>query len=234
MEYKEFPMDIKAESEDADFIYIKGMVSPYDGKADLGGDIIEKGAYKRTMDQKGEKRTMLYIHNQKEPIGVATIENTNEGLMLKEGKIAKGVQRGKETGILIKMGAMKGLSIGYNSVKSAFSGGNRILKEIALHEVSPVVFPMNEGSTISGIKNQIVGGNFDEALIYVLATIQSASKKDVELIQKAIDSFTNLLVKVNEADPSSSDKLNPDEKLIKEAEGKILENFRNFIKDKMK
>jgi uncharacterized protein len=234
MEYKQFPMDIKAEAEDADFVFIKGMVSPYDGKADLGGDIIEKGAYERTMYQKGDKRVMLYIHNQKEPIGTATIENTNEGLMLKEGKIAKGVQRGKETGILIGMGAMKGLSIGYNAVKTAFSGGNRILKEIALHEVSPVVFPMNEGSTINGIKSQIVGGNFNDTLIYLLATIESATKEDVEIIEKAIGSFNNLLVKVKESDPSCLDKLKLDEALIKQAEEKVILEFKNYIKKELK
>jgi hypothetical protein len=54
------------------------------------------------------------------------------------------VQRAREARSLLNQGAMKGLSIGYGAVKKSFSGSVRHLKEIALKEFSPVVFPMNE------------------------------------------------------------------------------------------
>jgi HK97 family phage prohead protease len=234
LEYKQFFTEIKAVEEDNDFYFLKGMVSPYDGKPDLGGDIIEEGAYRRTIDQKGSQRTLLWSHDIKEPIGTIDLTESKSGLETLKSKVAKGVQRGKEAGILVGMGAVKGFSIGYQAVKVAYKDGNRILKEIALHEVSVVAFPMNEGSNITGIKSQIVGGSMSDALNYVLQSLESATSKDVEVITQAVSQFNNLLVKFQKADPSSSTKKEDDEKLIKEIDNKLVLDFKNFLKENLK
>lgn len=235
LEYKNFTTVLeKKEMEDPDFFYLKGMVSPYDGKPDLGGDIIEAGAYKRTLKQQGNQRTLLWSHNGQEPIGTIELTDGDKGLTTENSAIAKGVQRGKEAGILIGMKAIKGFSIGYQAVKVAYDKGNRILKEIALHEVSVVWAPMNTGSTINGIKSQVVGGDFKDALEYVLNSLESATKSDIEMIQKAVNSFNALLIEVKKADPLCSAKADEEKRLIVEAERKILLDFKTFIKETVK
>lgn len=234
LEYKQFFTEIKAVQEDSDFYFLKGMVSPYDGKADLGGDIIEEGAYRRTLDQKGNQRTLLWSHDIKEPIGTIDLMESKSGLETMMSKVAKGVQRGKEAGILVGMGAVKGFSIGYQAVKVAYKDGNRILKEIALHEVSVVAFPMNENSGITGIKSQIVGGSLSDALNYVLQSLESATSKDVEIVTKAVSQFNNLLIKIGNVDPLSSTKTDDDQKLIKEIDSKLILDFKQFLKESLK
>jgi HK97 family phage prohead protease len=231
MEFKEFDLEFKAEdcTEDDEFKTFRGMLSPYDGKADYGGDIVEEGAYKRSLDQKGLTRTLLWHHQSKEPIGSALLRDTKEGLIVEKGKIAKGVQRGKETAILMNMDAVKGLSIGYVAEKVAYKTGNRILKEIALHEASIVPFPMNGGATIYKAE-----GNVEDALEYCLLTLESATKEDVEKIKDTITKFKGLLFKLDPVDPLRSAEEKQRIELAEEIDRKIILDFNNFLKDTLK
>jgi uncharacterized protein len=55
---------------------------------------------------------------------------------------------------LLKAGVVKGLSIGYDTVKdSRDEAGVRHLEELRLWEVSVVTFPMNESATVSNVKS---------------------------------------------------------------------------------
>jgi uncharacterized protein len=114
------------------------------GNFDLGGDVIEQGAFTKSIEESGGEVPILYQHDRYEPIGVSTkLEQDRYGLRVK-GQLNMDVQRARETRSLMNQGAMKGLSIGYGAVKKSFSGSVRHLKEVALKEFSPVVFPMNE------------------------------------------------------------------------------------------
>ena len=60
---------------------------------------------------------------------------------------------------LLKKGVLKGLSIGYDDVKSRIVEGVRRLSEMKLWEVSLVTFPMNPAAQVLGVKNlKDVGG----------------------------------------------------------------------------
>jgi hypothetical protein len=52
------------------------------------------------------------------------------------------------------MGAIKGLSIGYNTIDYEYNNETKIrtLKEVELWEISLVTFPANVNATITGIK----------------------------------------------------------------------------------
>jgi hypothetical protein len=56
--------------------------------------------------------------------------------------------------LLIKAKIVKGLSIGFASVKDSIESGVRHLKEIKLYEGSIVTFPMNERALISSVKSE--------------------------------------------------------------------------------
>lgn len=130
------------------------------GNVDLGGDIIVPGAFARTIaehESSGTAPKMLWQHNADWPIGVWTsMEEDDSGLAI-EGEIAE-TQLGKDARILAQMRAIGGMSIGYSfRSREDFDfdkHGNRLLKQIDVHEVSLVTFPMNPEAVIQTVKGQ--------------------------------------------------------------------------------
>lgn len=234
MEFKQLniELDFKKMASDENYMYTEGMISPYDDKPDLGGDIIKAGAYKRTIDQKGNERVYLYQHKKDCPVGTAIIEDSHEGLKLKEGKIIKSLYWGKEASTMIKEKVIKGLSIGYIPEKVAFDGDNRILKEVALHEVSLVTFPMNLGGKITGWKSEF---SFTEEMEVLLECLGNANKNDIDIIKKSIVQFNKLLITLEGKDSINSepDKLKL-ELVQKEQDLKLISDFKNYLAEKMK
>ena len=142
-------LDVKFEvkdisTEEGTFV---GFASVYNVE-DLGGDIVEKGAFTRTINARPSV-PILWKHD--EPIGVGTVEDGDHGLIVR-GKLTLAVQKAREALALMKDGAVKGLSIGYSSVKDDIKGGVRHLREVKLWEVSVVAVPMNQDALIAVVK----------------------------------------------------------------------------------
>ncbi len=94
-------------------------------------------------------------HDPAEPIGRwHTIREDERGLYV-EGVLSPGVARAREVLQLMKSGALDGLSIGFQTVRSRTdrgSGVRRIL-EADLWEISIVTFPMLPSARVSNVKN---------------------------------------------------------------------------------
>lgn len=148
-----------------------GLASTWE--RDLGGDVIEKGAFKRTLKNiKRSKRPLplLDSHNAfssvRNVVGKMTeAEETDEGLE-STFEVIDGPD-GDEIFRRVDGGFVDGLSIGYKAVKVKYpeteeereKGIFRYLKEVQLREVSVVLFPMNEGARIStsSLKAMLMG-----------------------------------------------------------------------------
>ncbi|SFT44831.1 hypothetical protein SAMN05216236_10243 [Sedimentitalea nanhaiensis] len=129
-------------SEDA---VIEGYASLF-GQADQGGDIVQKGAYARSitaLEKAGRRVKMLWQHDPAQPIGVwDVVREDGEGLWVK-GRLLDCTLKGREAAALIAAGAIDGLSIGYRTTKASKNDkGQRLLTELELWEVSLVTFPM--------------------------------------------------------------------------------------------
>ena len=110
---------------------IAGYASLF-GSTDQGGDVVQAGAYGASLSQ----------HDPTRPIGVwDEVREDGRGLFVR-GRLLLEVQAGREALVLLKAGAIDGLSIGYRTVRSEKAGANRLLHEIELWEVSLVTFPM--------------------------------------------------------------------------------------------
>ena len=144
--------------------YFEGMLSPY-GNVDGGGDVVEPGAYTKTLQEQGNVRPMLWQHKQDVPIGELTLEDRPEGLWCK-GQLLMALPEAQKAYLLIKAKIVKGLSIGFDALKDAVTNGVRHLKEIKLYEGSVVTFPMNESALITSIKGKgaETKGDFNEEL----------------------------------------------------------------------
>lgn len=124
---------------------VSGYASLF-GITDQGGDVVQKGAYGKSLEQitqSGRKVKMLWQHDPACPIGVwDEVREDDRGLWVK-GRILADVQSGAEALALLKAGAIDGLSIGYRTIRAAKSQkGERLLHELDLWEVSLVTFPM--------------------------------------------------------------------------------------------
>ncbi|MEX0338370.1 MAG: HK97 family phage prohead protease [Arenibacterium sp.] len=124
---------------------IEGYASLF-GESDQGGDIVEPGAYVKSIEElrkSGRSVKMLWQHDPQEPIGVwDEVREDAKGLWVK-GRILDTLRRGREAISLIGAGAIDGLSIGYRTKQATRNEkGQRLLSELELWEVSLVTFPM--------------------------------------------------------------------------------------------
>lgn len=140
-------IEIKAIEEDGTFT---GYLSVFD-IVDLGNDLVEKGAFAKTITEHAGKIPMLWQHDTKQPIGTLELKEDDVGLRV-DGHLLLEVQRAKEAYALIKANVIRGLSIGFEAVKKTTEKGIRHLKEIRLFEGSIVTFPMMPLALITDVK----------------------------------------------------------------------------------
>jgi HK97 family phage prohead protease len=123
---------------------IAGYASLF-GATDQGGDVVQRGAYGGSLGRlaaAGRGVKMLWQHDPARPIGVwDEVREDARGLFVR-GRLLLEVQAAREAHVLLKAGAIDGLSIGYRTLRAEKAGGQRLLHEIELWEVSLVTFPM--------------------------------------------------------------------------------------------
>lgn len=139
------------------------------GNVDSYGDVIEPGAFAKTLKastKNGDWPSMLLQHGgwglnaeDLSPIGVWDVLAEDDKGLVSEGVLAP-TQRGEDAYKLLKMKprpAITGLSIGY--IPKKFTVGTkpeeprRLLHEVELIEISLVTFPANGKARISSVKS---------------------------------------------------------------------------------
>jgi len=167
-EYLDFPFELKKEDVQENGFF-KGYASTFNDEPDSYGDIVVPGAFSKTLEKGGRNGfgvAMLWQHNQQQPIGVwHSILEDKKGLQV-EGQLAMKTQIGSEAYELMKMGAVKGLSFGYDVVDHDFSKDRKIrfLKGVDLWEISPVTFPANRSARIDSVKALLEGARTEREL----------------------------------------------------------------------
>jgi HK97 family phage prohead protease len=124
---------------------------------DLGRDVIAPGAFTDSLakwNAKGKLPRMFWQHNSRQPIGTWTeMKEDSYGLFVR-GKLTKGVQAADEAYLLMKDGALDGLSIGYETVDDTYDSALNVrkLNKLNLYEISPVSIGMNPEALIAAVK----------------------------------------------------------------------------------
>ncbi len=166
-ENKSFSFKADAVQEDGVF---KGYASVFGGKPDSYGDIIKFGAFTDTLVKGGKFKSsikMPWNHNPNVLVGVyQSFEENQKGLGF-VGKLAIETTMGHDTHVLMKMGAIDAMSIGWEPLSEDVNGkavdrsesveidekkGVRYLKKIDLWEISPVTFPAQNRARITDVK----------------------------------------------------------------------------------
>jgi len=199
---------IEQDEEDENEGRFSGYASIF-GNKDLGNDVVEKGAFTKSLRKKSPKQIkMLFMHKTDEPIGVyEKMEEDEKGLRV-QCKLALGTQRGKEVYELMKMGAIDGLSIGYRVDAKGYNydddGKKRMLKNVDLMEISAVTFPMNPKARIRKVKGaECTIREWEEMLRDVAGLSRNESKIGAKALTKALsqrdvdDGMPELLNSIN-------------------------------------
>lgn len=148
MSYKALPFELK--QVDVETGVFEGYAA-YFGNVDAWGDVIERGAFTKTLQENGRRVKICYQHNPMWPIGKPLeLREDAQGLYVK-GKIAP-TELGRDVLILMRENVIDELSIGYDAIKEEWRNGIRYLKEIRLWEISPVTWAANELARITGVK----------------------------------------------------------------------------------
>lgn len=150
-EHKFMHLDLKGLTAEGRF---SGYASLF-GEPDLGKDVIERGAFSRSLQARGVSGIrMLFQHDPASPLGRwVTLKEDTRGLYV-EGQFAPGVARANEVRRLMQSGALDGLSIGFQTVRSKRDAktGIRHILEADLWEISVVTFPMLPSARVSEVK----------------------------------------------------------------------------------
>ena len=159
MEYIAFPWEVKESDLRPDGSF-NGTASPFGGVPDEGGDIVEHGAFAKTIQEGGRNKNgiwpFLWYHSSRDVQGLIDhIAEKRTGLDI-GGRYALETSRGHDSYVLAKMGVATQLSIGFDPVMVDIDEKKKIrrLKEVKLWEVSQVVFGMAGGrAEITSVKS---------------------------------------------------------------------------------
>ena len=172
MEKRDYSFRVKQFNEpDGSF---EGDLSVY-GVVDLGGDVVQPGAFKRSITANGNTVPLLWQHRPDEPIGTLTLNDTPSALKVK-GQLLLDLPMAQKARTLLKAGIIKGLSIGFDTVQQDFVNGVRHLTELKLWEGSVVTFPMNQAATVTSIK-QVDADDDDEEELAALQAIMTSLQR---------------------------------------------------------
>jgi HK97 family phage prohead protease len=154
----------------------EGYASVFGGN-DSYGHQVAPGAFKRTLaelKQGGRSLPMYFQHGMRlgadpRPVGVwKNVEEDDRGLRV-SGKLAGlDTETGKYNLALMREGAMRGLSIGFRTVKADYpklaNGPRKILKDVDLVEISVVDDPADANARVLSIKANITIREIEEML----------------------------------------------------------------------
>lgn len=158
MLFKQINFEVKDHDDAGAF---SGYGAVFDN-VDSYGDKIIKGAFLEHIASAKRMPSLLWQHRGSEISGIIkSLKEDNYGLFM-EGQLALKTQRGAEAHELMKMGAIDGLSIGYEvpAGGQVFNKESKIneLHQIKLWEISIVTFPANELARVSQVKQILENG----------------------------------------------------------------------------
>jgi HK97 family phage prohead protease len=146
MPTRAFEFELKELTDKGEFTGLASVYNVVDG----GFDLVEPGSFTKSIQQSGKERPLLWRHDA--PIGLVSLRDTPAALVV-DGKLSLGLQAAKDALVLLRDGVVKGLSIGFQTMRDEMVGNVRHLKEIKLWEVSLVPFPMNQDALVQQVKN---------------------------------------------------------------------------------
>lgn len=219
-EYKAVRFNV--ESVDEDSGEFSGYAAIF-GNVDDGGDVIERGAFSRTIKEDFDRIKILSQHNDCElPIGKPLeLREDDKGLFIR-GKISD-TQKGRDIQTLLKDGVLNELSIGYDAITFDFDSekGIRHLKEIRLWEVSIVTWAMNDQAKIDEVKSLAEAIRSEAKAGKITRARLDALKPFIAVVRELADILSPFL------EPPASEELETQNNITKTAKDPVKETKKS-------
>lgn len=154
MDYKIFGAEFKAAGDRGEY---EGYFSIF-GNVDDGLDVVHKGAFVKTINERARRVKVFYAHDWSKLIGPPpeVLAEDERGLYAR-GRLTLDSFWGREVWALMKDGALTEGSIGYEAVKFDFEDldGKQVrhIREVKLYEISPVPLGMNALTELRAVKS---------------------------------------------------------------------------------
>lgn len=152
-ERKSHPSEIKLVN--ADEGVWECYASTFKPTPDPYGDVVDKGAFKRTIKENFKRIRNLWNHNVDEPIGRPLALSEDDHGLYAKNKLSLGVQRAKDVRELMADGVINETSIGFDTITDRVKEGFRHLVEVRLWDISPVTYGANEEAAVLSVKNTL-------------------------------------------------------------------------------
>lgn len=176
LKFKNFNIESHKAEKDSQLI-ISGWAARF-GNVDSYGDVIQYGAFTKTLQERKERIAFCYQHEIDEPIGkILLLEEKPEGLWIEV--VLSAAEDDIQT--KVKEGILKEMSIGYRTINASPSvvDGTEIwnLTELKLYEVSLVTIAANPLATIEAMKSDEKKTHFEKSFERLISSERSDSKK---------------------------------------------------------
>lgn len=152
LEYKEISGGVK--DIDVKKRIVTGYLSSFDN-IDKHNDVIEKGAFKKTLLERKDDIFFLNNHSWQQPHGKFNVLQEDEkGLYFESTPFVEGVTYSEDVLKLYEAGVIKEHSIGFSTIKSEnkSNSSTRYIKEVKLYEGSNVTLGANSQTPFTGMK----------------------------------------------------------------------------------
>ncbi len=190
---------------------ITGYLSGFDNK-DFDGDIIVKGAFKKSIDERKNDIYFLNQHNWSQPHGkFSMLKEDSKGLYFESEPLID-TSYSSDTLKLYEAGIVKEHSIGFQTVLSDYDtkANARIIKEVKLYEGSNVTLGANPDTPFTGFKSLTLkevnnqhklilkafrDGNFtDDTFSLLEIALKQLQKQAYELGKKSLKTKEPLII----------------------------------------
>lgn len=131
---------------------VTGYLSTF-GNKDHDNDIIEKGAFQKSINERMNQIFFLNQHNWSQPHGkFATLKEDSKGLYFESNPLPN-TSYSNDTLELYAAGIVAEHSHGFVTVKKSMEGNTRIIREVKLFEGSNVTLGANSQTPFMGFKS---------------------------------------------------------------------------------
>jgi len=204
---------------------VTGYLSTF-GNIDLDGDIMEKGAFTKTLAERKDQIFFLNQHNWQQPLSkFAVLEEDAKGLYFETNPIPD-TTYGDDVLKLYDAGVLDQHSIGFKTIVGEYNNKTdlRTIKEVKLYEGSVVTMAANPQAVLIGVKGytleqvqdkekQIIkafkNGTFtDETFVLLEIALKELSLQAYELGKTdSLEVKEPIIITLNQLEPSIADIL---------------------------
>jgi len=147
-QFRSFPFELKSASDQGRLTGYAAVFSNLDQQ----GEVIDPGAFTEILTNAEGKIPLLFAHDSRSPIGVASVEQDNHGLKF-DAQLVLADPQAQRALAHVKAGSTRGMSVGFSVIRDAWREGIRHLQALKLFEISLCVFGANPLARVEGVKS---------------------------------------------------------------------------------